>query len=143
MLTPLPSGTVEWLTGNNVAYRREVLDRFWSVIQEDRWEDRLHSAIRKGGVWLTLCPDIKVAHKMNYRSPVEYAGQRYLYSRGFAGMRLRGSGPLRKLLYGAGACVLPPILLARIIRNGWADPASRVHPAFRASPAGRFRGRQG
>ena len=125
MLTPLPSGTVDWLTGNNVAYTRDLLDRFWDVVREDRWEDRLHSAFREGGVSLTLRADIKVAHKMHFGSAGEYAGQRYLYSRAFAAMRLRGHGGPKTLLYGAGALFLPPVLLARIVRSAWANPASR------------------
>lgn len=126
MLTPLPSGPVDWVTGNNVAYESGLLRRFWHVIQEDRWEDRLHSAFREGGEPLTLRADIIVEHKMHYRSALEYAGQRYLYSRAFAGMRLRGAGLLKAVLYSVGACALPAVLLARIVKSGWAAPRFRA-----------------
>jgi hypothetical protein len=126
MQVPLPSGPAPWVTGNNVAYRRDLLESMWSVIEEDRWEDRLHAAARERGIELHVRADIVAAHKMLYRSPLEYAGQRFLYSRAFAGMRLRGAGRGKSLAYGLGAFVLPPILLLRIVRSGWAAAEQRA-----------------
>lgn len=126
MLVPIPSGPAEWLTGNNVAYDRELLREFWSVVEEGRWEDRLHAAIREAGIPLTLRSDILVEHKMHYESALEYAGQRFLYSRAFAGMRMREAGAARRIFYGVASLALPPILLARIVKNGWAAPEVRT-----------------
>lgn len=126
MLTPLTSGEAEWLTGNNVAYHRSVLERFRRVIDEDQWENHLHDAAREAGVPLLRRTDIEVAHEMHYRSAMEYAGQRFLYSRAYAGMRLEGSGPMRSFLYGLAAFALPPVLLARIVGNGWGAPEARA-----------------
>lgn len=125
MLRTLPSGRVGWLTGNNVAYARDVVRRFWPVIEEERWEDRLHGAIAEAGIPLTLDSELVVGHHMHYRSAAEYAGQRYLYSRAFAAMRLRGAPTAVKLARGVASLILPPVLLARIVRNAWADPGSR------------------
>jgi hypothetical protein len=126
MLSPLPSGPAEWLTGNNVAYHRSVLQRFGDVIDEDRWENRLHDAAREAGVPLQRRTDIEVGHAMHYQSAVEYAAQRFLYSRAYAGMRLAGVGRARSLIYGLAAMALPPILLARIVKNGWGMPEARA-----------------
>lgn len=125
MLTTLPSGPADWLTGNNVAYHRSLLDRFQDVIDEDRWENRLHDAVREAGVTLHRFTEIEVGHKMHYSSALEYAGQRFLYSRAYAGMRLDGASRIRSLTYGLAAFALPPLLLLRIVKSGWGAPEAR------------------
>jgi hypothetical protein len=126
MLVPIPSGPAPWVTGNNVGYRRDVLESLWTVVEEDRWEDRLHAAAREKGIELQVRSDIVAGHKMQYRSAMEYAGQRFLYSRAFAAMRLRGAARAKRLAYGLGAFVLPPVLLLRIVKSGWAAAEQRA-----------------
>jgi len=126
MLAPLPSGEAPWLTGNNVAYSRDLIRELWSVVEEDRWEDRLHGAIADAGVPLMLLSDVRVAHKMHFRSAFEYAGQRFLYSRGYAAMRMRNATAGKRAFYGLASLALPPILLARIVKNGWVAPQVRL-----------------
>lgn len=117
-LEPGPEGPAEGLVGNNVTYRRSLLVEFRDVIEEGRWEDRLHAALREAGVELTRRPAIRVDHEMHYTA-AEYARQRYLYSRAFAALRLRDERPWRRLLYGLGALALPPVLLARVVGRTW------------------------
>lgn len=126
MLTLLPSGEAPWLTGNNVAYAHELIREFWSVIEEERWEDRLHGAIAAAGIPLVLLSDVQVAHKMHFESAFEYAGQRFLYSRGYAAMRLRDAGAGKRAFHGLASLALPPILLVRIVKNGWVAPQVRL-----------------
>jgi hypothetical protein len=110
----VPSGSASWVTGNNVTYRRALLERFADVLTDDRWENHLHDAIRAAGVPLESRPEIVVGHKKHY-TVGEYVAQRFLYSRSYAGARLAGSPATRRLAYGAAAFVLPPILLWRIV----------------------------
>lgn len=126
MLSRPPSGPAEWVTGNNVVYHRSVLDRFWDVIEEERWENRLHDAARKAGVTLHRMTEIEVWHDMRYETAFEYASQRFFYSRAYAGVRLAGVGRARSVVYGLAAFALPPILLGRIVRNGWDAPEARA-----------------
>lgn len=112
-LTP-PTGPSPWVTGNNVTYRRELLERFGSVIAQGGWENRLHDALRDAGVTLLSRPDIRVGHKKHYTFG-EYFGQRFLYARSFAGMRVAGSGAARRLGYAAASLALPPLLFSRIV----------------------------
>jgi GT2 family glycosyltransferase len=109
-----PAGVAEWLTGNNVTYRRELLERFRATIEEGRWEDHLHGALRASGVPLLSRPDIVVGHKKHY-SIRQYLQQRYLYARAFAGMRLEAAGRLRRMGYGGAALLLPGLLFYRIV----------------------------
>ncbi len=110
-----PEGPSEWLTGNNVTYRRALLERFGDVIAEGRWENRLHDAIREAGIELHSHPEIAVGHKKHYTF-WEYFSQRYLYARSYAAMRSEGQGAGARILYGAAALALPPVLLLRTAR---------------------------
>lgn len=112
-LPPLPAGPAEWLPGNNVVYRRELLATYRAVTAEGKWENRLHDAMREDGVLLECRPDIVVGHKKHFGF-FEYLSQRYLYSRSYAGARVRGAPLPRRLAMGAAAFALPPLLLYRI-----------------------------
>jgi glycosyltransferase involved in cell wall biosynthesis len=125
MLRPPVGGRAKWLPGNNVAYARGLLDRLWDVVLEERWEDRLHAAVSAIGLPLTLRPDIEVRHKMHYRWAGEYAGQRFLYSRAYAAMRLRDQSHLKRITFGLIAFSLPLVVFVRIMKNGWSLPDSR------------------
>jgi hypothetical protein len=113
-LPPLPTGPAEWLTGNNVVYPRAVLDRYRRVIQEGKWENHLHDALRADGVPLICRPDIVIGHKKHYTIG-EYLSQRYLYARSYAGARVTGAPLPRRLAYGVAAFALPPIRFARTV----------------------------
>jgi hypothetical protein len=112
-LPPLPAGPSEWLPGNNVVYRRSVLEAHQEAVEAGQWENHLHGALRASGVVLHCDPSIEVGHKKHFTFG-EYMSQRYLYSRSYAGARARSAGPLGRLKYGIGALALPPILLYRI-----------------------------
>lgn len=115
-LPPLPSGPAEGVPGNNVIYRKSVLDRYAAVLAEGKWENRLHDAMRADGIALIMRPEIVVGHKMHYTFWL-YFSQRFLYSRSFAGARLDGTALPRRLAYGAAACALPPLLFWRTLRR--------------------------
>lgn len=117
-LDPPSEGPVERLTGNNVTYRRELLERFRTLLEEGAWEDRLHDALRQEGVELVCRPDIRVEHVMHY-SVGEYAAQRFLYSRALAALRLEGRPAWARALYAAATAALPAVLLARIAVRSW------------------------
>src|SRR5688500_18336208 len=109
---PLPEGEVEWLPGNNVVYARKVLEQHANVIAEHKWENHLHDAIRTSGGALICSPDIVVDHKKHFTFR-EYMAQRYLYSRSYAGARVRGAPVTKRLAYALGSALLPPLLFYR------------------------------
>lgn len=111
-IPPLPAGPAEWLTGNNVVYPRALLERFRPVIEEGKWENHLHEALRRGGVALVCDPGIAVGHKKHY-TVKEYLTQRYLYARSYAGARVAGAPLAKRVGYGLAAFALPPLLFYR------------------------------
>ena len=124
-IEPPPAGPADWLTGNNVTYSRGLLEQFRDVIAEERWENRLHDAVRDSGVALESRPDIRVGHKKHF-TVLEYCQQRYLYSRSYAGARASSASFGKRLLYGFGAVALPPILLYRVTRRIYATGRHRA-----------------
>jgi glycosyltransferase involved in cell wall biosynthesis len=115
-LPPLPTGVSDWLPGNNVVYRRDVLERYRAVTAEGAWENRLHDAIRANGGRLWCQGDLIVGHKMHYTFG-DYLSQRFLYARSYAGARVAHASPGRRLVYGAAAFLLPPLLLYRTLQR--------------------------
>ena len=114
MLTPAGGDCVDGLTGNNVVYRRALVEKFAAVLDEGRWEDHFHSMLRANGVALTCRPEITVGHKMHYRIR-DYVGQRYLYARAYAGMRRAAMPNVKRAMFALGAVALPPVLFTRIV----------------------------
>ena len=127
-LVPPPAGPAPWVTGNNVTYRRALLQDFASTIRRGCWENVLHDAIRDSGVALTSRPDIVVGHKKHY-TIAEYTHQRYLYSRAYAAMRVAGSSLPRRVAFGLAALALPPIVLWRVTKSVLASGRHRAHLA--------------
>jgi len=115
-LPPLPPGPAAWLPGNNVVYRRALLERYRAVTAEGGWENRLHDAIRADGTPLLCRPDIIVGHKKHFGFG-EYLSQRYLYARSYAGARVGGAGGGKRVVYGLAAFLLPPLLLYRTLQR--------------------------
>ena len=126
-LPPLPEGPAEWLPGNNIVYRKALLDRFRAVTAEGRWENRLHDAMKADGITLWCDAGLIVGHKKHFGYG-EYLSQRFLYSRSYAGARVAGAPLPRRIAYGAAAFALPPLLLMRTLRliTGKGVPKSRV-----------------
>ena len=115
-LPPLEGGEATWLPGNNIVYRRSLLERYTSVIEQGKWENHLHDAMRADGVKLILIPDLIVGHKMHYTFGL-YMSQRYLYARSYAGARVADKPPHMRLIYGLAAFILPPLLFVRTLRT--------------------------
>jgi hypothetical protein len=117
LLPPLPFGPSSWVTGNNTLYLRSLVAPHLALVAEN-WENALHDQLRRDGVTLFLRPEIVVGHQKHY-TVREYASQRYLYSRSYAGVRFESRPLMIRLAAGAAALALPPVLLARIVRRVW------------------------
>ena len=113
-IVPPPNGAAPWLTGNNVTYRRALLERFSDLLREGRWEDALHNALKDAGIELISRDDICVGHKKHY-SVAEYTSQRYLYSRAYAALRVNKAPWHKRLLYACASVALPPLIYWRVV----------------------------
>lgn len=116
-LPPLPEGKADWLPGNNVIYPTTLLRKFDAVLDEGKWENRLHDAIRDGGTPLMMHNANVAGHKMHYSFGL-YMSQRYLYSRSYAGAKRDGMGAGKRIVMGfASLGALPPLMFLRTIQR--------------------------
>ena len=115
---PLPAGEVNIIPGNNVSYKRWVLERFYKLIEAGVWDFMLHEHIKNENISLHSIPSITVYHKMS-ASLVWFITQKFHFARSFAGMRFNTLFWFRRALYGAGAVLLPVILARRIVTCIW------------------------
>lgn len=113
-IPPMTAGPATWLTGNNVIYPREVLERYRAVTEAGEWENHLHDALRRDGIALVCRPEICVGHKKHY-TVREYLTQRFLYARSYAGARVRGASMAKRLSFAVASLGLPPLLLTRTV----------------------------
>ncbi|SLN75920.1 glycosyltransferase [Ruegeria meonggei] len=115
-LPPLPAGPSGGVPGNNVIYRKVVLDRYGDILAQHKWENHLHDAMKADGITLIMRPDIVVGHKMHYTFWL-YFSQRFLYSRSYAGARVSGAPLPRRLAMGTAAFALPPLMFYRTVQR--------------------------
>lgn len=126
-MEPSPTGTVDDLTGMNVSYDRQALAEIADLLAEGRWESDLHQRLRERGYEFWSAPGAVIEHAKDFGF-VEFASQRYHYSRSFAGMRNPQLGA-RRPLYALATPLLVPLLARRIVRNVRSRP--EYGPAFR------------
>ena len=124
-MPPLEDGEVDSLPGNNVAYRRAVLEAIGEASYGRRWEYFWHQEIRRRGYRMYRTAEMQVSHDRPF-GVAEYLSQRFHYSRSFAAMRAVGAGPLRRCGYALGTVVLPAVLLRRIVTQAATRQGRRV-----------------
>lgn len=126
LAAPMQAGPVDSIHGNHTAYDRQLLVEFKSVVESGRWEDALHSALRRKGIVLWSRPDIVAGHQKHY-TVGEYVTQRFYYSRAYAALRVNDASAARRFAYGLVAFTLPPLLFARIVSRVWSGRLYRAH----------------
>ncbi len=111
---PLPAGEAEYVSDVNVSYKREALNSIREVWSEAYHETTAHWALRSRGEVLYLDPRLVVyqrrpaiAWRQAYRERIEWG-------RVFAETRVTEIGFWRRLIYAAGAPVLPVLLSLRV-----------------------------
>jgi GT2 family glycosyltransferase len=124
LMHPLTEGEAEYLPGNNVGYKRWVIDRFWPYIETGIWDSTLHEKIRNAGIPLYRVPSLTVHHKMS-ASLWWFVTQKFYFARSFASMRFAELRWFTRAVYGAAAALLPLILSQRIFRRVWSSNTHR------------------
>ncbi len=117
-LPPVPKGITDQLNDANIAYRRSLLMAHRALLDDGYWPMTLHATLLADGVQLLSVPDMVVYHRGPFHFRY-YLGQRYLFSRAFAGVRAQTQSQVRRLAYLVGAPLIPVMLLGRIAANVW------------------------
>ncbi len=117
-LPPLPGGPASDLPGNNVLFRRDVLERLATPEPEGFWKTFACRRLAASGEKLLADPSLVVRYGRRL-STAELLGRRLTHGRCYGAMRARLIPGSRRLLYAVAAPVLPPLLLARVLRHAW------------------------
>jgi ubiquinone/menaquinone biosynthesis C-methylase UbiE/uncharacterized protein YbaR (Trm112 family)/glycosyltransferase involved in cell wall biosynthesis len=110
---PVASGKVHAIPGNNAAYDRSLFEQLQPELSAEFWESVWHARMRELGVDFYSDPEMVIVHDKSF-GYWYFLRQRYLYSRSFAGARLKGSPWWKKLAYASATPLLPPLLLGRL-----------------------------
>ncbi len=129
-----PAGAAETgdLNDANIAYRRDVLLQQRHLLDDGYWPMTLHGRLRAEGYRLLSVPEMMVYHRGPFGFRY-YLGQRFLFSRAFAGIRARNKPFVWRLVYLLAAPLLPALLLWRMARNVWRNRRA-VRPFIIAAP---------
>src|SRR5262249_23634444 len=124
LMSPLPEGEAGNIPGNNVGYKRWILDRFWPQIESGLWDSTLHDHIRNSGIPLYRIPSLRVHHKMS-ASLWWFINQKFHFARSFASLRFADVSWLRRAAYAIGMVFLPVVLAQRIALQVWSRKTHR------------------
>jgi glycosyltransferase involved in cell wall biosynthesis len=116
IMLPIQDGETGGAAGNNASYRREILERVDANVRKNCWEYFLHEELRKSGVKFLSAPSVIVRKNIDF-SFFYFLGQRFHYSRSFAGMRRGMMTPPQRAIYAAIAAALPALMLWRIAQQ--------------------------
>lgn len=126
---PVQTGPARSLSGANLSYKREALERAADVIDRGEWETLLHGRWLREGLILTLCPaSVTFQNSMEVRTAL---AQRRHYGRGYAADRLRKKPWVLRFAFALAALGLPLLMFLRIA--GDAAKKSLLTPFLRSS----------
>jgi hypothetical protein len=118
-MPPIQAGVTDSIPGNNVAYKRWALEESPPEdLAKGFWENVLHPHLLRRGRQFRVEPRLKVLHQKHIGF-FEYLGQRYYYSRSYAGGRTYDRSLLFRFAYSVACTILPAILLKRILSCGF------------------------
>lgn len=112
-----PSGPVP---GNNVAYKRSVVERHLPLFAAGLWEFFIHAELAKSGVKFRMDPRIRVLHWKNFTAQ-DFQSQSFHFARSFAAMRAMRASQVQLLKYRFLSPVLPAVVMARLIKKVMAE----------------------
>lgn len=117
-MKPIPQGIVEQIPGNNVSYKKWVIERFMDQFESGIWDREFHEIIKRSGISLYSEPNITVYHKMS-ASLSWFILQKFFFAKAFAGTRFNHQLYFYRFIYGCGSLFLPFILALRITFRVW------------------------
>ena len=115
-MSPLKPGMAGELPGNNLSFKRGMLEKGVEFVQDGFWKTYWCRRLQEDGIQLVLDPSIIVTCQKPYRL-IPFLVRRFHHGRCFAGMRVKKAPLLLRSYFLAGAPILPLIFLARLIKS--------------------------
>jgi hypothetical protein len=132
-MLPLPDGDAAVLPGNNVSYKRHVVDELLDMTAADGLQETfVHNQWRTEGK--PLRADVRVVVRNEHRwGTRDLVAVPFLHARAFGGRRARGWSIQRRVMFAGGSAALPILHVWRVL-----DRVRRRHrrsvPILRAWP---------
>lgn len=114
-MPPVVEGPWDDLPGNNIAYKREAIDKYAYLLDNGKWESWINQELRAEGVQTRSTGNAVVRHIKPFGF-MHFLTQRFHFARSFAGMRRDDQTWMRRFVYGIGSLALPLVFLSRISR---------------------------
>lgn len=109
------------LSGANVSYKRQALERVSPLYKDGFYEEVVHDELLRLGYSLYLAPAAVVHHNKEYSLPFALT-QAFHHARTYGAKRISGAVPAKRLMYMIGSLILPLMLplrtSARVVRKG-------------------------
>lgn len=129
-LPPVPDSSSFDPPGDNALYRCKDLARVGASWASGFWEVEVHSALRALGKTLSMDPESAVEYRGGCRFG-KAVHHRFRHARRYGACRSAGLGIASRAARAMASPIVPPLLLARIVRN----LRSRNEPLGRWLPA--------
>ena len=113
-MLPSPAAVVEVLAGNNVSFKRSVLQEVEPSLRDGFCEAFIGSELERRGQALYLAPSVVVYHYKHYEAG-QAITQCYHLARGFAGKRVLNTPLVKRAALVLGSLALPALLPGRIV----------------------------
>lgn len=114
---PSAGGETDILPGHNSSYKRSILLSLGQKLDEVlEAEFALHWDLHAQGYRLYLEPRARILH-LNITAPRSWIAERIHAGRLMAGIRSQNWSPARRMIYFAGAPLIPFVRLARLLRD--------------------------
>lgn len=114
-MPPVVEGPCDDLPGNNIAYKREVIEKYAYLLDNGKWESWINQELKAEGA-LTRSTGRAVVRHIKPFGFMHFLTQRFHFARSFAGMRRDDQSWTRRIVYGLGSIALPLLFLLRIFR---------------------------
>ena len=113
---PLKEGIVDELPGNNISFKREILNRGRRFVRNGFWKTYWCRELQAEGIQLISNPSVLVRYRKKYRLG-SFLIRRFTHGRCFAGMRIKKDLVFKRACYLIGTVILPLMFLWRIITD--------------------------
>ena len=114
-LRPVSEGAVSELPGNNLSFKRWVMEVGPELVAPEFWKTYWCRRLRAAGIVLQSTSSVAVYYRKSYRL-WPFLARRFHHGRCFAGMRVARWSALRRAGYALGTLLLPLLFLARVVR---------------------------
>lgn len=124
-MRPFPPSEDEELAGDNIAFKRPLLERHRELLRTGYWEPVLHPALRREGTQMWHTPDV-VVRQGRSTGFIAFARQRNEHGRRFARQRGAGFGTARNAAGILGAPLVPFLMTGRVLSRVWPKGRHRL-----------------